>query len=635
MKKTSIYRFLLIALTIFLLLSTFSASNKKSKEPQKVIIVEAETVKKEKNGEIKIMEGRPGSSGDKCIAYWDYENHSLEYEFKVPVTGEYKIFIRYCQGRGIDVYRDLQIDKKYPNPALKKITLPDTGGWSKTEDEWNNFMVVDNDNKPVIVKLRAGKRRIIINNLGGSEQGIKPSVNLDLIAFVEKNQDESALKSVIYGEMKETEKVEVMKGNIPAFPGAEGSGKWSIGGKGGKIIEVTNLNDSGPGSLRDAIEQKGPRIVVFRVSGTIALKSVLLINSPYITIAGQTAPGDGICIRDNSVIINTDHVIFRYIRIRLGDTSKQEADSLTIRGGHHVIVDHVSASWSVDETLSVDSEYKQDYVTVQWSFITQSLNCSVHSKGCHGYGSLIRGGKGEHVSYHHNLYAHNSGRNPRPGNFDDAKKDPIGLMFDFTNNVVYNWGGPHAGYNADSESITKVNFINNYYIKGKNSNGAIAYNEQCKLNQGYFIGNYMEGQKPSDPWSLVNFDGFKPEEISKYKLSKPIEIELVNAEDGASAYKKILEHGGASLPKRDSIDISIINDVKNKTGQIINSQKEVGGWPELKSTTPPKDSDKDGMPDEWELKNKLNPNKNDSSEDPDKNGYTNIEEYLNSIDSFK
>ena len=217
---------------------------------------------------------------------------------------------------------------------------------------------------------------------------------------------------------------------LPAFPGAEGFGMGAIGGRGGQVIEVTNLNDSGPGSLRAAVDANGPRIVVFRVGGYIELKSVLNIKKPYITIAGQTAPGDGICLKNYYIAVHADNVIIRYLRVRSSDIAKKEFDAISIFTGHNIIIDHCSASWSTDETISVASRKGNlGNVTVQWCLITESLNCSVHHKGCHGYGSLIRGGYGNGITYHHNLYAHNAGRSPRPGNYNDSAIDPCGLSF--------------------------------------------------------------------------------------------------------------------------------------------------------------------------------------------------------------
>ena len=182
--------------------------------------------------------------------------------------------------------------------------------------------------------------------------------------------------------------------SAPAFPEAEGFGAQSIGGRGGKVIFVTNLHDSGPGSLREAVETDGPRTVIFSVSGTVALKSSIVIKKPYITIAGQTAPGDGICLRNHSLVIAADHVIVRHIRCRPGDNAGAESDSLSVSSGRDIIVDHCSASWSVDETLSASSRGRLGNVTVQWCIISESLHDSIHHKGPHGYGSLIRGSFG-------------------------------------------------------------------------------------------------------------------------------------------------------------------------------------------------------------------------------------------------
>ena len=248
------------------------------------------------------------------------------------------------------------------------------------------------------------------------------------------------------------------KGGVLAFPTAEGYGKYTIGGRGGKVYEVTNLNDSGEGSLRAAIEAKGPRTVVFRVSGTIDLKSALNIRNPYITIAGQTAPGDGICIKRYPLNISADEVIIRYIRIRLGDESTRSDDAISARYRKNIILDHISASWSIDETMSI---YHCENVTIQWCMITESLSQSNHTKGSHGFGGIWGS---NYSTYHHNLLAHHSSRNPRwasGGGFND-----------YRNNVLYNWGynssyggEKHQVGNPKFSDIT-VNFVNNYYKPG-------------------------------------------------------------------------------------------------------------------------------------------------------------------------
>lgn len=419
-----------------------------------------------------------------------------------------------------------------------------------------------------------------------------------------------------------------------AFPGAEGFGAQSIGGRGGKVIFVTNLNDSGLGSLRAAVETEGSRTVIFRVSGTIALKSAIVINKPYITIAGQTAPGDGICLKNYALVIAADHVIVRYIRCRPGDNAKAEGDSLSLSSGRNIIVDHCSTSWSVDETLSASSRGRLGNVTVQWCIISESLDDSIHHKGSHGYGSLIRGSFGNGYTYHHNLYAHHHARLPRPGNYIDSSRDPEGFVLDFRNNVIYNWAGDAAGYNADgsngTNSITKINFIGNYYKSGNNSTGSLAFSESTHTARAFFSDNCMNGSYPDDPWSLVTFKKFSDEDKKVYKQPEPIPVPAVKTDDAITAYKRILAESGAILPKRDAVDIRIVNDVKNGTGKIINDEQQVGGWPELKSTEPPKDADKDGMPDEWEKQHGFDSNDlADGNEDTDANGYTNLEEYLN------
>ncbi|MHC4324198.1 MAG: pectate lyase family protein [Planctomycetota bacterium] len=424
--------------------------------------------------------------------------------------------------------------------------------------------------------------------------------------------------------------------SVPAFPGAEGFGARSIGGRGGRVLFVTNLNDNGPGSLRAAVKADGPRTVIFRVSGTVALKSAIVITNPHITIAGQTAPGDGICLKNHALTIAADHVIVRYIRCRPGDNAKAESDSLSLSSGRNIIVDHCSASWSVDETLSASSRGRLGNVTVQWCIISESLHDSVHHKGPHGYGSLIRGSSGNGYTYHHNLYAHHHARLPRPGNYIDSSSDPEGFVLDFRNNVIYNWAGRAAGYNADGSngvnSITKMNFAGNYYKAGINSTGSLAFSESTTSARAWFSGNCMNGTYPRDPWSLVSFSKFSDEDIKAYKQSGPIPVPAVKTDDAITAYKRVLAEAGALLPKRDAVDERIVDEVRNDAGKIIDDEQQVGGWPELKSTRPAKDSDRDGMPDDWEKQHRFDPDDPaDGNKDSDADGYTNLEEYLSSI----
>jgi len=421
---------------------------------------------------------------------------------------------------------------------------------------------------------------------------------------------------------------------VSAFPGAEGFGAQALGGRGGQVLFVTNLHDSGPGSLRAAVETDGPRTVIFQVSGTITLESTLAIKKPYITIAGQTAPGGGICLKDRGLAIATDHVIVRHLRCRPGDNTESESDAISIGAGQNIIVDHCSASWGVDETLSASSREGLGNVTVQWCLISESLNESAHHKGAHGYGSLIRGGWGNSYTFHHNLYAHHRARLPRPGNYNDQTEDPKGFTLDFRNNVIYNWGGSAAGYNADgsngTDSITRMNFVGNYYQPGPNSKGALAFSESTPSAQAYFAGNAMKGQVPDNPWSLVVFEKFSDAAQNRYRRSTPVPAAPVSTDAAMKAYKHVLADAGATLPQRDSVDTRVIAGVQKGTGRIIDDEQDVGAWPTLASAEAPKDTDRDGMPDSWERRHGLNrDDATDRNADNDQDGYTNLEEYLN------
>lgn len=423
---------------------------------------------------------------------------------------------------------------------------------------------------------------------------------------------------------------------LPAFPGAEGFGANAKGGRAGKVLHVTNLNDSGPGSLRWAVEQEGPRTIVFDVSGTIELKSGLDLTHPFVTIAGQTAPGDGICLKGETVRVLTHDVIMRYLRIRLGDGrhgqgSLQGKDALSLSAGHDIMVDHCSTSWSLDEVLSAStSRPNLTRLTVQWCFITEGLNPDGH-----GYGSLIRGTGGAKYSFLHNLYAHNTGRNPRPGNYDSNPhdRDPEGLLLDFRNNVIYNWGGGYAGYNADKVSVTRLNYVGNYLVPGADSGPTrTAYSTGSPYGGAYFAGNAYEGQVPEDPWSLVRFAAtWTPQQIRAYQRAEPYETGPVTTEPAAAAYEQVLDVGGAARPARDAVDRRIVGDVRNRTGRIIRSQTEHGGWPELKAGPAPADGDRDGMPDAWESARGLNPSDAEDRNHVGPQGYTRLEEYLDEL----
>jgi len=401
----------------------------------------------------------------------------------------------------------------------------------------------------------------------------------------------------------------------PAFPGAEGFGASARGGRGGKVLMVTNLNDSGPGSFRAAVMEKGPRIVVFRVSGLIDLKSSIRIREPYLTVAGQTAPGDGICFRGAEVVVEANDVILRYLRFRPGDILGKEVDGLSIGGeSKRVIVDHCSASWAVDECLSPSGAISD--VTVQWCIIAESLNRSVHHKGPHGYGSLVRAAGG--LTMHHNLWAHHTARNPRLG--DNYGKPPF-PTFDIRNNVIYGWSGIASGMTGDRFD---ANYVANYIKPGPESNlnrAVIVLTEAAKLR--FFVKDnlYPERMKLFSNDSQVTL------------VEKPFAAPPVRTTSAAEAYEEVLTQAGAVLPRRDPVDERVVRQVRTGTGRIIDSQRDVGGWPEYKSASPPLDTDQDGMPDEWEKAHGLNPrDPSDAAKDRDGDGYTNIEEYLNSLE---
>jgi hypothetical protein len=418
---------------------------------------------------------------------------------------------------------------------------------------------------------------------------------------------------------------------IVAFPGAEGAGRLAVGGRGGVVLRVTNLHDAGPGSLRAAIEADGPRTVVFDIGGTIRLETPLRIRRGRITIAGQTAPGGGITLRDHALVVGADDVVVRYVRSRLGDESRIESDAVTIERGRRIILDHVSASWSVDETLSVGSRYDPPErgiydVTVQWSLIAESLNHSGHAKGDHGYGSLVRGGHGARMTFHHNLWASHRARMPRPGNYNPPSVDPEGPRFEFRSNIFYDWGGSHAGYNADTESLSAYAFIGNAYIPGPDSAGRWAFEESNPLARAWFEANSMDGITPADPWSLVK-DSDRP----GYRLAARPDWAAAATETPEAAMLAVLQHAGASRA-RDAVDLRIVAGVRDRTGPIIDSQAEVGGWPELEAGTPWTDGDGDGIPDDWERAQGLDPAiAADGPADRNGDGYSNLEDWLNGL----
>ena len=413
--------------------------------------------------------------------------------------------------------------------------------------------------------------------------------------------------------------------DLPAFPGAEGFGATTPGGRGGKILFVTNLDDSGPGSLRAACNTDGPRIVLFRVAGTIALKSPLTISKPYLTIAGQSAPGDGICLRDATIGVETHDVVIRYLRSRLGDVTAREADAIDLlNGAHDCVLDHCSATWSIDECLSTSGNNQN--CTIQWCLIGESLKQSKHAKGAHGYGSLARANGP--MSWHNNLWIHNDARNPRLG--DNYGRGPTFPTFDVRNNVMYDFGATASGL---TQGILKVNYVGNYLRPGPSSKAPKPITVGHPSDLTYFIrDNIIEGNEAliadnTQFFTTTEWEGKREVKTIDVPIAAPA-VKTVAAKD---ALELVLATVGASFPARDAVDARLVNHVRTRSGGMINSQTEVGGWPELKSGPLPVDSDNDGLPDAWETAHGLDPKNSADASAVAKSGYTNIEEFLSSL----
>ncbi len=463
---------------------------------------------------------------------------------------------------------------------------------------------------------------------------------------------------------------------IPAFPGAEGGGMYTFGGRGGKVYTVTSLEDRGPGTLREACEQGGARIIVFNVAGIIRLKSPLIIRAPYITIAGQTAPGDGICIAGESTWIDTHDVIIRHVRFRRGETFVGRRDDAI--GGNpvgNIMIDHVSATWGLDENMSI---YRHMYnpgpgypdikvgtvnITIQNSLFGEALDTYNHA-----FGSTLGG---ENCSFMRNMWANNAGRNPSIG---------WNGIFNFVNNVVFNW------YNRSTDGgdyTANYNIINNFYKPGPVTDltQPISYrilkpeSGRSKLpymvfGRAYVNGNVVNGNEKvtKDNWDggiqlenkkgeLMTYDEAK-EYFAKMKTAKPFPMPWFNKFMTAEeSYEFVLKNVGATLPIRDKVDERIVRTVKTGVPEyakglekktfyqfehrrlpidsykkgIITDISQVGGYPEYKGK-PYVDTDKDGIPDAWEKKYGLNPNDpSDAQGDLNGDGYTNIEDYINGV----
>ncbi len=416
-----------------------------------------------------------------------------------------------------------------------------------------------------------------------------------------------------------------------AFPGAEGFGAYSVGGRGGRIIEVTNLNASGTGSLKAACEANGPRIVIFKVGGTIKSAIDIYINNPYLTIAGQTAPGDGIVLRGAAIRPSTHDVIIRGLRFRVGNdpegTTFSNRDGLGIEDpdnpSYNIIVDHCSFAWATDE--NVVTWYESHDITIQWCNISEAL---LRSDGEDGYGALL-GYRDDRVSILHNIFAHNGRRNPL------AQGGPS--RFEIINNLVYNWGVQPMSLESKKDGPCSANIIGNFMLEGPSTSFSwidkgiqlmTSGNQALRSDSRIYVKNNLGPGRMNDTldeWAIV--DG--PE---SFRSAAPImDISDCTVYPVESIYEILLQNAGATVPHLDPVDQGIVNDIRNRSGSLpfINSQLP---WPEITNGTSPADNDSDGMPDYWENQNGLNPNSSsDANLDRNEDGYTNIEEYINSL----
>jgi len=416
-----------------------------------------------------------------------------------------------------------------------------------------------------------------------------------------------------------------------AFPGAQGYGTATPGGRGGRVIEVTNLNNGGRGSFRAAATASGRRIIVFRVSGTITLQREVDITNPYITIAGQTAPGGGITLRadpcnDGGVLgVHTHDVVIRYLRLRPGPHPcagpGESSDGIVIykKGAHHVVVDHCSISWAVDENVSLYD--LAHHVTLSWNIISEGLSNSTHEEGEHSKGAHLSGEDTYAISFHHNLLAHNNDRNPQPTNPGRA---------DIRNNVVYNYG-KNAALTSNSHGRPEFNFIGNRYLPGPDTDRSeheLDVYGSTSVGWAFFVRGNLGPHRTSN--DLPQARTVSPEGRSSM-VGRPFATAPVTTTGAVKATRQVLARAGATAPHRDAVDRRVVRDVRDRTGRIIDSPAQVGGWPSLPAESAPRDSDHDGMPDSWESDRGLKPNRDDSAGDQDGDGWTNVEEYLNSL----
>lgn len=425
---------------------------------------------------------------------------------------------------------------------------------------------------------------------------------------------------------------------LPVFPGAEGFGTRTRAGRGGKVIEVTSLKNDGPGTLREALNDPSPRTIVFRVGGAIELDSQIIVTQPFFTLAGQTAPGDGICIKNAGIVIATHDALVQHLRIRPGNEGKVEPDdndALTLLGTHgkitdgawNVIIDHVSVGWSEDEAVS--TWFGAHDITFSWCVVSEALDQSRHHKGHHSAGLLIGDGC-DHVTVHHTLMAHNGFRHPLISS---------GGTHDIVNNVIYDPGNLAAEV-VDNDSNSFINFTGNYFRHGRSTEPGLF---EIILNCSGVPKVFVEGnrgphlvQNGGDEWSLVSYKFDQKIAPTQYRAAQRFATWPVTATSAEAAYDAVLAQTGATRPKRDAVDARIVADVRNGTGAMINSPAQVGGYPRFTTGEVPADTDHDGLPDAWETAHQLDPqNAADGNADTNGDGYTHLEEYLHELGGIR
>jgi pectate lyase len=425
---------------------------------------------------------------------------------------------------------------------------------------------------------------------------------------------------------------------IPVFPGAEGFGTFTPGGRNGKLIKVTNLNDNGPGSFREAIITRGPRIIVFETGGIINLETRLVINEPYVTIAGQSSPGGGICLRGEALQIATHDVVIRHLRIRPGEidfgpsNNWDSIDALSIGNNQpgkvcNVVVDHCSFSWAIDENIGIWGDSHD--LTIQNCIIAEALHQSVHPKGDHGMGMLV-GSNATRISIHHNIFAHNNDRNPHI----NGKS-----LVDFRNNIIYNPGGMATDVGANNGQT--IIYVNNYIIEGPRSRltaDLVVRNLHDKFPKVFVEGNINRRRSFELGYFYDNDYRQRIDILHDTIIVPKIDLKVVPDVPKVTTFlpKETLSYAignaGAIFPVRDPVDRKLIVDIQSGRDGMMNSKQSMLEWPSLEGGIMPIDNDNDGMPDHWEEKYDLDTTYKDHNEDFDGDGYTNIEEFLNQSD---